>query len=222
MTGHFPSDGPDPLLVGAAWADDVVHELAAPVAFLDGFIERVARGATPDEEHVSIAAEEVGRLLSLVRSLRRVKPRPGTLRPRSLGEALREAASASECRYAIEVPEDAQIVVDDSYVPHGLIPLLRACARVVGSSGEILVTARTDAMTHAAITIDIVVHADPTAVDDDGRILFVGDMWSSAVAGRASTDVVLAKRIMRAHGHRVTDEADGHTRTLSVRIPPAP
>jgi len=216
----FPSDGPDPLIVGAAWADDVAHELAGPVAFLGEFIGRVERGVIPDDEHVSIAAEEVGRLHSLLGYLHRVRARAGALRPQSLRELLHVAAEASECRHAIEVPPDVRIMVDDSYVPHGLVPLLRACGGAVGPAGELRITLRAEKSERGPVTLEIVLHADPSVVRD-GKVLFVGHMWRSAVAGRVSTDVVLAKRILRAHGHRVWDETNGPTHTLTLLIPPS-
>jgi hypothetical protein len=126
---------------------------------------------------------------------------------------IEDAARLSGVPIAADLPSGILVSVGPSYVPFALAPVLRACSRSDPSAPVRVSEQMSEAAAEATISFSVEAPEGAAA-----KVLFTGDVWTAA-ASDGRLEVVVAKRVFRAHGHRVGETAEGRTRRVSIRVP---
>jgi signal transduction histidine kinase len=201
-------------LMLAVLMEELAHEIAGPVRFLDAVLRDLDDGLAIEREDVSIALEEMERLRKLLSNLRRIHLPELPTMPLELAALVEEAASAQaelhrrrEIAIARDVPSGIFIDVHPSYVEQTLAPLLAVALASAPNGGCVAIVARA---LDGQIELDFRL---PVAARELPRLTLP---FSSP-----AFDLLVARRIATSYGHRLEQEQTGGGALLRLRMPPA-
>lgn len=176
--------------------EELAHRLAGPMSFFQMLVKQLERGNTIAVEQVDIAKEELGRLQSLVSSMRSGPAMSINTKSVALAAILRSAckdvraSSSSVEEMTIEVADDVLVSVDTSAA--GFVVFSVLSALVARNVSRIRLTLTKEADTTVTLTFqgaapDAGVFASRAWAGDDGQAL----------------SFAIARRIARASGMRL-------------------
>jgi hypothetical protein len=181
------------------WAEELAHELSAPVTFLHGWAAALAGGEVADPEDVEIAREECARLRALVAELRRFRLPPILTERLCLATLLNTAVQEHESsngegqlRIKRAVPPSLMVDVVPGFAACVLGPLLRAVAAATQVGGQLELRGQL-----AYDGVVLVLHGEPAAHP------LAPDTQPWLAHGHTERALAVAGRIVRAHEGRL-------------------
>jgi signal transduction histidine kinase len=216
-------------------ADELQHELRAPLQVIDGYAEGMLDGVvTRDDEHLTLVRREAGRAIQLLEDLADLvhievgvdAPEADPVRVDTIAEAMRDRlaplAESAGIELVAEV-EPAEAVVPAKRLEQLIVNLVRNALRAIqtGGGGRIEIFVRREG---GAIAV---------GVEDDGPGMAAADLPRAfdrffrggskpAFENGSGLGLTIARRIVQAAGGEIAAEnVEPHGLRVSARLPVA-
>lgn len=209
-------------LVLSALSTEVVHEMGMPLSFLKSVLRLGQSGRPLEEEDLSCARDEIGRMERMIQSLRRLEqPSPSVDTLQLLGSVqrahmlLREPIQQKALSFSAEVSPEVQVEAESDKLLQLLSNLLRNAAQAAPQGGAIGVTHRHEA---GAQVIEVW-NTGPAMAPEVAEALFKRRVTTKKEGYGVGLSVV--QRVARDFNWRVSFRREGERTVFSITLPNA-